>query len=290
MRNEWRKSTYKIISTLLTVGVFYFAFIYGKTLLANADFSELDGKRWLLLGAFFLFGLSYLVSSWHWLRVCKMVNTTVSTKQMLSFFASQPYKYLPSSIFSFSYRAKFAKQLGLSLKESSLAQLIENIDLVGASIVTSALFYVFYISPGYGVAVMTLCIAAALLIANRNIVIKIPKTNRKIYVKDIVPNFGLMTVSWIIAGCAFLTISYAFNVPVNPMLMISANAAAQAISIMAVFAPGGVGVRELTLALFSINNSVIVTWRLVTFTADMILGFGAVVAIKLVSHRSSLRP
>lgn len=284
---NWHTGAYRIISMFLTVGVFCFAFVYGKELLANADMTGLQDRGYLLVLAFILFALSYVLSSWHWLRVCKTVNSTATNNiQMLSFFASQPYKYLPTSIFSFSYRAKFAKELGLSIKDSSVTQFIENINLIGASIGTATLFYITSNYFVYGLILTGVLCIVAILIYEQNVVIKIPKTNRNIHLRIIIPNFALMMCSWVVAGTAFLMVNFAFGLSVNPLLIISANAAAQAASILAVFAPGGIGVRELTLSLFAASNSAIVMWRMITFAADMLLGFGAVIVIGFVKKNN----
>lgn len=270
----------KVVNLILTIGVFYFAFKYGKNLLASADFSGLTNRWWALTLAFTFFGISYFIAAWHWLRICRLVDETTAAKQVVSFFASQPYKYLPSSLFTFSYRAKFARELGLSVKQSSLAQLIENFNLIGAALAVTILFYTLSYSFILGLTVLAAGLLLATGLVRYDVIIPIFKTKRKILTRKLVPNFLLIMVSWVIAGAAFLLVNLGLGLSVNPWLMISANAAAYAVSILSVFAPGGIGVRELTLSFFSANNSSIVLWRLVTFVSDLVFGFGAITLLK----------
>jgi uncharacterized membrane protein YbhN (UPF0104 family) len=76
-------------------------------------------------------------------------------------------------------------------------------------------------------------------------------------------------------------VNYSLGLDIDPRLAISANAAGYAVSILAVFAPGGLGVREFTLYLFSVQNPAILLWRLITLAGDLLLGFGAVAYIRL---------
>jgi uncharacterized membrane protein YbhN (UPF0104 family) len=280
MQKTTQNKLLKVVNFILMLGVFYFAFFYGKDLLAHADFSALSGRWWILIFAFVLFFTAYLISAWHWLRICRLVDEATPAKQMIAFFASQPFKYLPSSLFTFSYRAKFAKELGLSLKQSSLAQLIENFNLIGSGLAVTILFYAISYSYLLGTALLVAGLLVAGVLIKYDVVIPIFKTNRKILTRKVVPNFLLVMVSWTIAGLSFLMVNFALGLSVNPWLMISANTAAYVVSILAVFAPGGIGVRELALSFFSANNSAIVLWRLLTFFSDIVLGFGAIVFLR----------
>lgn len=285
MQKNTRNKLLKIANIVLTAGVFYFAFIYGRSLLREADFSGLMDRWWLVGLAFLVFGLSYIVSSWHWLRVCRVVNQSVDNKQMLAFFASQPYKYLPSSIFTFSYRAKYAKDLGFGIKPSSLAQLIESFNLIGAGVAVSLLFYILHVSMIMGLIALALGLILAGVLVRYDIVVPIYKTKRKMMARMLVPNFLLMMGVWVVSGLAFLLVNYSLGLSVDPLFIISANAAAYVASILAVFAPGGIGIREAVLSMFSVQNSAVILWRLLTFAADVSLGAIAILNINRVKQK-----
>jgi|GEM_PF-1988693 len=282
-KNNWLKLTFKVVNFILMVSVVFFAYIYGKSLVSKADFSGLDNNWWILVLAFVCFLLFYVTMSLHWLKVCRVVDPNTKTIQILSFFASQPFKYLPSSIFTFSFRAKYAKQLGMSVKKSTYAQLVENFNILGAGLVVSITFFVFLHSIILGIICLIIFAIILYLLMKFKIEITIPfiKKRRKLYVYKLVPSFLLMILTWTISGVSFWLVSDSLNYTINPCLAISANAAAFVVSILAVFSPGGIGVRELTLALFSIQNSVIIMWRLLTFITDIVVGVGVITYIAI---------
>src|SRR5665811_1633710 len=107
MKNRWLKTTFKLVNIILIVGVFYFAYVYGTSLLKKTDFSGVVDNWWILTLAFVCFILFYTIMSFHWLKVCRIVEPSTKPIQTLAYFASQPFKYLPSSIFSFSFRSKY---------------------------------------------------------------------------------------------------------------------------------------------------------------------------------------
>lgn len=265
------------------VGVFYFAYIYGVSLIKETNFSGLSNNWWMLILAFICFVLFYVILSFHWLKVCKIVDPDTKSVQALAYFASQPFKYLPSSIFSFSFRAKYAKQLGMSVKKSTYAQLLENFNILGSGLVVSVTFFVFTHSIMLGILCLIVFALVAYLSVRFKVEVKVPLTKGKciLYIYKLVPSFLLITCAWVVSGLSFWLVSNSLNCTIDLGLAISANAAAFVVSILAVFAPGGIGVRELTLSLFAVQNSAIILWRLVTFTADMIIGFGAVIYIMI---------
>lgn len=281
MKSRWLKPTLKIVNVILMISVVFFAYVYGKSLINKADFSGLNNNWWALALAFVCFLFFYVIMSFHWLKVCRIVDTETKSIQALSFFASQPFKYLPSSIFTFSFRAKYAKQLGMSVKKSTRAQLIENFNILGSGLVVSVTFLAFSQSLMLGLLCLIIFALVVYLFIKFKIEITTPfvKGRRKLYIYKLVPSFLLMFCAWVVSGLSFWLVSDSLNYTINLSLAISANAAAFIISILAIFAPGGLGVRELTLALFAIQNSAIIMWRLLTFVADIIVGVIAIIYI-----------
>lgn len=281
MKNRWLKPTLKVINVILMIGVVFFAYLYGKSLISKADFSGLYNNWWILVLAFVCFLIFYTIMSLHWLKVCRIVDPNTKPIQILSFFASQPFKYLPSSIFTFSFRAKYAKQLGMSIKKSTYVQLIENFNIIGSGLVVSTTFFAFSQSIILGLLCLIIFALVVYLSIKLKIEITVPfaKGRRKLYIYKLVPSFILMTCAWVVGGLSFWLVSDSLNYTINLSLAISANAVAFVISILAIFAPGGLGVRELTLALFTVQNSTIILWRLLTFVADIIVGGVAILYI-----------
>lgn len=268
----------KIINLVLTLGVFYFAYVYGRGLVRETDFTALHGRLWVLAFSFVLFGIFYLLLSIHWFRICRIIDPSCSKKQMLAFFASQPYKYLPTSLFTFSYRAKFARDVGLSLKKSTIAQLIENGSIfVSGFLVAGSLYAVsrhaaFIVLPALFLLIIYVFLPGHITVTIRHRKLKMPT-------RELLFNVAIASSAWVIAGLSFLGVNYALGLSIDPLLAIAANALAYVTGILAFFAPGGVGVREVILLFFSVASSAIVVWRLLTFVSDLLFGLLANLAI-----------
>lgn len=285
MQKNSLKKLLQFLNITLTILVFVFAYIYGKDLLSKADFGGLADNYGYLILAYILFFGFYILFSLHWLYICRLIDGRASNKQILAFFASQPYKYLPTSIFTFSFRAKFAKQAGMPLKQSSYAQLLENFDIVLGGAAVSATLYIYSHSVLYGLLAAVVGVAILGVAHHQKLTIKVPRKNRTIPVYKMASKLLLMCAGWLVAGLSFWCVSKALGFQPNIALMIAANAAAYVASILAVFAPGGIGVRELILKWFSAQNAAVVLWRLLTFSVDIILGISAIFAIRALSKK-----
>lgn len=64
------------------------------------------------------------------------------------------------------------------------------------------------------------------------------------------------------------------------MLLIAANSIAFSLSILAVFAPGGIGVREAVYSFFSIAAVTVISWRILVFVMDFLVGIVSIFLIK----------
>ncbi len=219
-----------------------------------------------------VFLVFYIILSFHWLEICRMVSKESTSKnQWLSFFASQPYKYLPTSLFTFSFRAKFAKDLGLSVKDSSAAQLIENLNLIASALVIVITILAFRLSAMVGLVVAVLVVLVFVALQLKQTVF-IPKTRYSIETKKLTRTFVIALTAWLIAGLSLAVIGITFGSSLSLSTFIAANSIAFAGGIMAVFAPGGIGVRELIFSYFAVSIDIILIWRLLTLVLDIVVG------------------
>lgn len=280
MNNNIRKKLFHFLNIILTVGTFVFAYIYGSHLLKEISFTTLEINAWPVVGSFLLFLIFYGLLSLHWMLICEEVGKKNSKNQVFAFFASQPYKYLPTSLFTFSFRAKYAKDLGLGLKLSSLAQLVENFDILLSGALIAVLFYLQYSFPGIGlfVTLTTILLLTILYIINTNV--KIPFLKIKISTRSASKYISLVSLAWVISGLSFYLLGQAFGLDIGLFRSIASNAGAFISGIVAFFAPGGIGIRELVFAAFGIQSLMIVLWRLLTFIVDIIVGLIAILYIK----------
>lgn len=275
------KKVLQIVSISLTVATLIIALIYGSELVEKADFSLSDIGLVPLTLSLLSYVFFYATLSFHWLRSCRLVSgDDISSRQWLAFFASQPYKYLPTSLFTFSFRAKYARKLGMPVKSSSFAQLLENIGILSGGFLIAGILLM--IVNDQVLLVLGLGIVAGVIyrfIPNDiNNLIPSKKTNpKKIISKaDIVKNIALTSFAWFLAGLSFYFLNKSIGIEIEVIKAIAANAMAYSLGILAIFAPGGIGVREGVFAYFSISGAGIIAWRLVTLLVDLALGTVAV--------------
>lgn len=285
MRNRTLKALARLVSAGLTIGVLYFAYVYGKKLIGSIQFDALEGNYWFLILSFLCFLAFYSILSIHWLLICRLVQRDTSNTQVGSFFASQPYKYLPTSLFTFSFRAKFAKQLGMPLRSSTYAQLLENLNIIGGGLLVGAVFYLLDENYLYAAAFLGVIVSSLVFLRRQKVVLTIPKIHKALPLYSMVVPLVVVCLAWVAGGISFILVNYSLGISPNIWMALAANALGYALSILAVFAPGGIGVREFVLVSLGIQNSAVVMWRILTFVADLLVGFGALAALKFMRRR-----
>ncbi len=266
------------IQLLLTILLVVFIVAKAGDFLDQVDWQVIVSS-WpfvLIAGAIFVCG--YIVMAKHWLAVCRIVDPKASSNQTLAFFASQPYKYLPTSLFTFSSRATFASKLGLGLKQSTEAQIIENINLIGSSLLSGIILLLFIYDFLIGTAATVIIAAACLAIWHKKS-IKIPLIKYNLDLRDWLKSLSIAAFGWLIIGFGFFVITSGIEGRFEPILAIAASDLATGLGILAVFAPGGIGVRELVFHYLSFASSTILIWRLTTFVVDIAIGIWAGFAI-----------
>lgn len=266
-----KKLLLQIIQVVLTVALVGFIVVKSGDFFSRVDWSIVS-QNWVFVlfsGIFFFTG--YMFMAKHWQMACELVQPKVNKKQWLAYFASQPYKYLPTSIFTFSFRAVYAKKLGMDLKKSSEAQLIENINLVGTAIGLGMILVIYLTSIIFGLIVTAVLVIAGYAIWNYHFV-HIPKTHIKLNLRHWLKALITVASGWVVMGLGFYIISFAIEIKANFIVAIAANSLATGSGILAVFAPGGIGIRELVFSFFVYTSTTILIWRLTTFTVDITAG------------------
>jgi len=276
-----------ILQTILTVSVVVLLVVKAHSLRSQVLFTSSPGNIVLVSISALLFVLFYLVMSYHWLIAVRIFKPDTNRRLLLSFYASQPYKYLPTSLFTFSFRSKFAKDQGLAVGDSAKAQLIENGNMIASGLLSAGLALVWIYNWLLGL--ITICLVAGVLYgvykSSRELSITLGRNHFKLQPKKVVPLVVLAVIGWSVAGVALWVLSLATTGSVGVLQSIGANSLAFSASILAVFAPGGVGVREVIYAHFGIALTVIVMWRLLTLGLDILLGFSAVAKISYFKRR-----
>ena len=275
MKNLKTRPLFTVIFSILTITTFIFAFIYSKNLLSQINDFNTSIQRFLLAVLFMI--IYYSLFALHWYFISCSINKQLNIKQSLAFFASQPYKYLPTSLFTMSFRAVYAKKLGMNLKESSVAQLIENFNIIFSGILLGLLLFALEYDIATGLLFITITTILIICMNLWDFKIKIPKTNREVSFKKESRMIVLCIAGWLFSALAFYTIS---NEQSTFLLAGSAHSCSIASGILAVFAPGGIGVREFVLSNFGIAAYSILVWRVFTLFADLLLGLITIGFIK----------
>ncbi len=233
----------------------------------HQSFSLHGARPGLLALGFSVYFIFYLAFALHWAYALFMSDQTFSRAQLLSFFASQPYKYLPSSAFSMSARSIYAKKLGSKIINTAKAQVRENLSLAlsGGLLILAVKVNV------------VLAIVAALILGLATFGLARLKHHQKLL--RYLPLIGLSATAWLISAFAFWLIVRGVGVSVDYSQALYLNTITFLASIAAVFVPAGIGVREAIL--FSQNLGVVpvLTWRICTILVDVISGVVAIFII-----------
>lgn len=273
------KSLLRLLSLLLTIALLVFSYRYIAGILSKIEPGTLHVNLYLLFSSIICFFFFYVLLSLHWVYAAKVIDRSTDRSQALAFFASQPYKYLPTSLFTFSFRAKYSKQLGMGLKKSSITQLLENSSMMlSAGIILVAAFLI-HVNAMFLPLIVAVLVALLLHALTRNTILKF--RGYKLQMRHALGLLALSAFAWIISGLSFILINEALGFDSGVGSLIVANTAAFSLGILAFFAPGGIGVRELSYATFLVSDLTVVIWRLLTFAIDFVVGVVSIIAINI---------
>jgi hypothetical protein len=281
-----KKNVLRSINIILTIFLLAFSYAYIKSLLSRVDFESISIDIAFVALSAALFIAGYTLFAFNWLFGARIFDRNITKYQLLVFFASQPYKYLPTSLFVFSSRAVFSKKLGLPLKQSSVAQVIENSALFAAN------FSLFAVLCGIMASTLLGCIVVAVIATilifayfKKSIQINIKQKSLSLSTHNLLKMYLLSVLGWIMVGMAFVSLNKSIGLDIKFISLIAANTIAFSLSMLAFFAPGGIGVRELVYSSFSVNALAIIYWRIMVFALDFVVGIPSVVAIKYIENK-----
>ncbi len=266
-----KKNILRSIQIVLSIALVIFIALQAETFFSKVTWSVV-ADRWInIIAAGVLFLIGYMFMALHWYRVAKMIEPKAKKSQWLAYFASQPYKYLPTSFFTFSFRAIYAKKLGLNIRQSSEAQIIENANLVGCALVVGMLCAIYATNLLFG-CIFTLLIGMVIYILWMQKKFDLPFVSRQLDLRAWLKTIAIVSCGWVVMGLGFLVVSSAIELKTDVLVAVAANSLATGFGIIAVFAPGGIGVRELVFSFFAYASTTILIWRLTTFVVDIVAG------------------
>lgn len=216
----------------------------------------------LLAGSILFYGGSYFFQVWAWHFLTVKLNIALPLAETLeNWFVSQFGKYLPGKVWIFLGRFHFYESKGKSKKAISIALYFETITVIVAAGIISFVTLLFFkktdlVYSGIPFWWMIFPLILAFVFLHPKVLQKIlnwvlVKFKREsisfsISYPDILWVLFLCILSWLVGGAGFyLFIDSVFPVSSTHLLYLTgALAFSSTLGLMALFAPGGLGVRE----------------------------------------------
>ena len=260
-----KKTVLNTLGLLLTAAALYYlvdSFVSG-TREAGGISNLLRFDPWLFAVSFFFMILHLLAAAWSWMLVCGVAGVRISFGQAFNIhFLAQVGKYLPGKVWGAVGKIGLSRRVGMSKTETGHALLLESLFIAAGSLLMS--LPVIHLAaakigmgPTVSVLIILLSVAAILFVAHPGAFRRLLKLAEKLTRKniDIVdPGFGnvlrLMPVYilvFLLQGIAFVFLarSFGLDLPFYPGVFLLPTAVG--IGFLAIFSPGGLGVREVSL-------------------------------------------
>jgi len=198
---------------------------------------DLGGVGWAaLVGAFLASAAGVAASGVAWLAILRGLGVRTRLRWAGVMFQAQLAKYIPGTVWQYAGRAALARGRGIPMRPVGVSLPVE----LGVSLAVAGALSALLLG-GWGIGVALAVVAAAALAARWE---GLPRPLRA--GAATVPLFALV---WIAIGAGFwLTARALLGVPFDEALVYAgAFCAAWVVGVAAVFAPGGIGVREAML-------------------------------------------
>ena len=227
----------------------------------------------LVVAAIFIYSIFFFLFSVHWAYALHIIEKRhLSRRHVLAFFASQPYKYLPSSIFSMSARSIYSKKVGASgISSTAKAQVLEY-----ASIFGSGLLIIALARTGLSFSIIApICglILVSLFLMNPG---HYREANR---VYRYLTLLSIALASWLVAGLSLYLTVHSVGSTISFSKAVYLNAATLLASLAAVFVPAGIGVREAIFFSQNVSTPAVLIWRALSVLVDLVGGLLAIYKI-----------
>lgn len=235
-----------------------------------------------LFSAIAIYVLSMVLFSLGWLQIVKLYNKSINTPVHLSYLGAQLFKYLPSSLFLFSAQLMLNKKMQVGYKKSFAAFAIQYCFVFWSAAVLTLLFTGMWFGLFLVGCVFVLFM---IILANRR-KYKLPALADKLinftdgHQSRLLLIAVLHLAAWSFGGLALHFTTLGLNSDINIVNSIAAQPLSASISILAVFAPGGIGVREYVLSSSGLSVNTIVVWRIITTIADVSVGTIALLLVR----------
>lgn len=263
--SKFSRILFTIGGVLLTLAALYYL---GDTLLKGVK--EAGGLEELLqfhagyfiLSCALLF-LHLLLAGWSWMLACRTAGTSITFKQAFNIhFLAQVGKYIPGKIWGAVGKVGLSKKEGITSIHIGYALVLETLFIISACVLMALPLLPDAASElGFGTAgsVIAASVGAVtiLTIAHPSILKKVIELAGRVMKKDIkthdpgflnvlklLPVYLLVFLS---LGLAFFCFAKSFGLGLPPFKGMFLYPMAVGVGFIAIFSPGGLGIREVSL-------------------------------------------
>jgi uncharacterized membrane protein YbhN (UPF0104 family) len=223
---------------LLLLVTFVFVLVRVRSIWHDSSIDLAGVDWWALIGALLIAAGGVAASAFIWLVILERLGLRTRPRWVSIFFQAQLAKYIPGSVWQYAGRAALARRWGLPMRPVAISIPVELGASIAAGVIVSALLLGWW-----GI----LIVAAALLIcvlAARRVERTGTRWRRELAVAgSVVP---LYAAAWVVIGASFwLTADALLSVPASEFpFYVGAFVASWIVGLIAIYAPGGIGVRE----------------------------------------------
>jgi hypothetical protein len=227
----------RVLAQILLLAALVFVGLRARSLWHGSHI-ELASVDWFALAGALLFGAAGTAAgAVIWLSILRGLGVRTQRRWAALFFQAQLGKYIPGSVWQYAGRAAVAKSHGLPVRPVALSLAIEFVAAAIAGGATGA-----FLLGWWGAAV----VAAALVVLP---VLERPARARALAMPTTIRATFLCVPMWLLLGASFwLCARGLVAVPLHDLAFYTgAFAIAWLVGLLAVYAPGGLGVREAVL-------------------------------------------
>ncbi|MCK5065448.1 MAG: flippase-like domain-containing protein [Candidatus Fermentibacteraceae bacterium] len=260
-----KKIVFNIIGLILTAAALYYlvdSFLKG-TAEAGGFGNLLSFNPTLFIISFVLMILHLLAAAWSWMLVCSTAGARISFRQAFNIhFLAQVGKYIPGKVWGAVGKIGLSKKIGISAVRTGHALILESLFIIAGCLLASLPVIPMAaekIGMGTTLSVLIVLAVAGVVIftahpgAFRKLLKMITSvTGKDIDIQD--PGFAsvlkllpVYLLVFLLQGIAFVFLarSFGMNLPFFPGAFLLPTAVG--IGFLAVFSPGGLGIREISL-------------------------------------------
>jgi glycosyltransferase 2 family protein len=230
----------RLVAQVLLVAALVFVVLRARSLWhgSHIDWSHVDWAA--LAGAFVLGAAGTAAGGLIWLAILRDLGVHTQRRWLGLFFQAQLGKYIPGSVWQYAGRAAVARAQGIPVRPVAVSLPIEFLAAAVAGGATGA-----FLLGWWGAAIVGAAVIVLLLIER-------PARIRAVAVPTTIRATILFVPVWLLLGASFwLCARGLVDAPATDLAFyMGAFAIAWLAGLLAVYAPGGLGVREAVLVAF----------------------------------------